>query len=246
MNVLIVDGGSGTCPHLQQLAADLKDCQLIPAGNSTAETLEQLEALHPDVLLLPARLEDKAQDSLQIVHHLADRTFAPAIVLCIEQDDPARFLLESLYPTCLVTPTDAQALLHAVQHAQRLAPEQLAALPQHLPRTYLSAKTHKGIERVPVDQVLYLMADHKYVTLYHEDGELLLDDSLKALEDEFGGQLVRIHRHTLVSRRRMERLQRTSQGGFMLYLQGVEGQGLAVSRRQLPFIRSLMPEGSAR
>ena len=89
------------------------------------------------------------------------------------------------------------------------------------------------------------MADHKYVTLYHEGGELLLDDSLKALEDEFGGQLVRIHRHTLVLHQRMERLQRTAQGGFTLYLQGVAGQGLAVSRRQLPFIRSLMPEGNA-
>lgn len=113
-------------------------------------------------------------------------------------------------------------------------------------RTHLSARTRKGIEQVALEQVLYLMADHKYVTLYHEGGELLLDESLKSLEDEFGEKLVRIHRHTLVLRCRMERLQRTSQGDFQLHLTGLNGQGLTVSRRQLPAIRRLLPDASPR
>ena len=36
------------------------------------------------------------------------------------------------------------------------------------------------------EEVIYFIADHKYVTLRHEGGEVLLDEPLKALEDEFG------------------------------------------------------------
>lgn len=118
--------------------------------------------------------------------------------------------------------------------------------PMPLPRTYLSARTRRGVEQVALERVLYLMADHKYVTLYHEGGELLLDESLKALEEEFGDRLVRIHRHTLVPRARLLRLQRSPQGEYLVQLEGLEGPGLQVSRRQLPAVRRLLPEGSAR
>ena len=33
---------------------------------------------------------------------------------------------------------------------------------------------------IPLSQVVYFIADHKYVTLRHETGEVLLDEPLKA------------------------------------------------------------------
>lgn len=66
--------------------------------------------------------------------------------------------------------------------------------------------------------MIFFIADHKYVTLRHAQGEVLLDEPLKALEDEFGERFVRIHRNALVARERIERLQRTPLGHFQLYL----------------------------
>jgi len=74
----------------------------------------------------------------------------------------------------------------------------------------------------------------------HEGGEVLLDEPLKALEDEFGDRLVRIHRNSLVVRDRIERLQRTSLGHFQIHLKGMNGEALTVSRRHVAGVRKLM------
>jgi two-component system response regulator AlgR len=68
----------------------------------------------------------------------------------------------------------------------------------------------------------------------------LIDDSLRQLEDEFGEQLIRIHRSTLVTRQSIERLE-TNDHGAVLYLRGLE-QGLPVSRRHLPSLRKIMKQ----
>ena len=68
----------------------------------------------------------------------------------------------------------------------------------------------------------------------------MLDEPLKALEDEFGDRFVRIHRNALVARDRIERLQRTPLGHFQLYLRGLGGEALTVSRRHVAGVRKLM------
>ncbi|MNY70006.1 LytTr DNA-binding domain protein [compost metagenome] len=78
------------------------------------------------------------------------------------------------------------------------------------------------------------------MTLRHEHGEVLLDEPLKALEDEFGERFVRIHRNALVARSRIERLQRTPMGHFQLYLRGLGDEALTVSRRHVAGVRKLM------
>ncbi len=93
---------------------------------------------------------------------------------------------------------------------------------------------------MPLDKVIYFIADHKYVTLRHEGGEVLLDEPLKSLEDEFGERFVRIHRNALVYRDRIERLQRTPLGHFQLFLKGLDNEALTVSRRHVAGVRKLM------
>ena len=111
------------------------------------------------------------------------------------------------------------------------------------PRSHISARTRKGIELIPLDQVVYFIADHKYVTLRHEAGEVLLDEPLKALEDEFGERFVRIHRNALVASRAIRALEKhmdSEEGeGWAVRLHGVD-ELLAVSRRQLAAVRDLI------
>ncbi len=145
----------------------------------------------------------------------------------------------------MTKPVHGQALREALRKADRPNRSQLAALtrPGHEgggPRSHISARTRKGIELIPIAQIIYFIADHKYVTLRHETGEVLLDEPLKALEDEFGDRFVRIHRNALVARERIERLQRTPLGHFQLYLRGLDGDALTVSRRHVAGVRKMM------
>ena len=54
---------------------------------------------------------------------------------------------------------------------------------------------------VPLEQVVYLKAELKYITVRTKEREFLIE-SLTSLEEEFGDRFVRIHRNALVARRR--------------------------------------------
>ncbi|WP_409212602.1 LytR/AlgR family response regulator transcription factor, partial [Pseudomonas moraviensis] len=90
----------------------------------------------------------------------------------------------------VVKPVRTEHLKEALKRAERPNPAQLSALTRPAaesgsgPRSHISARTRKGIELIPLDQVVYFIADHKYLTRRHEAGEVLLDEPLKALEDE--------------------------------------------------------------
>ena len=214
------------------------------ADGATAEKLILEEK--PDIVLLDIRMP--GLDGLQVAARLCERETPPAVVFCTGPDDFAEEAMQASGVVYLVKPVRAEALLEALKKAERPNRVQLAALTRPAaetgsgPRSHISARTRKGIELIPLGQVVYFIADHKYVTLRHEGGEVLLDEPLKALEDEFGERFVRIHRNALVARERIERLQRTPLGHFQLFLKGLNGDALIVSRRHVAGVRKMMQQ----
>jgi two-component system response regulator AlgR len=106
-------------------------------------------------------------------------------------------------------------------------------------RTHISARTRRGLELISLDKVLFFAADQKYVTVYHEGGEILIDDTLKDLEREFADRLVRIHRSLLVVLARVEAMEKNRLGQFELRLRGTD-QRPVVSRRHASHLRELL------
>lgn len=103
-------------------------------------------------------------------------------------------------------------------------------------RDYVSSKTHHGIQRIPLDQISYFQADQKYVTVYHKEGTLLIEDTLKSLESEFHEKFIRVHRNLLVKASAIESLEKDEQGIFWIKLQNIEKR-FPVSRRKLSLVR---------
>jgi two-component system response regulator AlgR len=83
---------------------------------------------------------------------------------------------------------------------------------------------------VPLADVQYFEADGGYVRVCHRGGELLVEDSLRALEEEFGERFLRIHRHTLVAVALITELVRDRLGNYEVRLRDV-ATSLPVSRR---------------
>lgn len=246
MNVLIVDDEPLARERLARLLAQIPGCRVLePAACNGEEALLLIDSLKPDVVLLDIRMP--GMDGLQVAAKLCERDAPPAVIFCTAHDE---FALEAFQVSAvgyLVKPVRPEALAEALKKAERPNRVQLAALTRPVqdvqgggPRSHISARTRKGIELIPLEQVIFFIADHKYVTLRHPQGEVLLDEPLKALEDEFGDRFVRIHRNALVARERIERLQRTALGHFQLYLRGLNGEPLTVSRRHVAGVRKLM------
>ena len=88
------------------------------------------------------------------------------------------------------------------------------------------------------------MADQKYVTVFYQiDGEqkqVLIDDSLRELEQSLGDQFVRIHRNALAAVTHIQGLEKDEQATY-LKLSGVD-RGPQVSRRYQAQVRELIQQ----
>ena len=213
-----------------------------PCAENGQQALQLIERYKPDIVLLDIGMP--GLDGLQVAAQLCEYSDPPAVIFCTAHDDYALQAFAVSAVGYLVKPIRSEQLQTAIANAQRLNRVQLAALSRapttiNQARTHLSARSHKGIELIPLEQVIHCVADNKYVTLRHLHGETLLDESLKSLEDEFGDYFVRIHRNALVSRAHIERLQRSANGCYQLYLRDAP-QPLTVSRRHVTALRKLM------
>ena len=148
----------------------------------------------------------------------------------------------------LLKPVNSDKLAQALAKAKKLNKVQLASLaaqdsaPQQ--RQHISAKTSRGIELVPIADIRYFHADHKYVTIYYQRegqlAELLIDDTLKELEEEFEGRFLRLHRNALVAIEHITGVDKDGQS-FRVRLADVE-QGPQVSRRHMAELRKFLQQ----
>lgn len=243
MKVLIVENEPLAREHLNRLISPMADYQALqPQADNGHSALQLIATLKPDIVLLKFNLAHF--DGLQVAAQLCTQTDAPAIVFCLGPTDYNLQLLAMGALNYLLKPVTAQPLQAALASAQPLSLAQLVAFSRiptalNLPRTHLHARNHRGLELIPLGQVVYCVADSKYVTVRHKHGETLLDESLKSLQEEFGEYFVRIHRNALVRRDYIQHLQRTANGHYLLHLHNAP-EPLSVSRRNVAALRSLI------
>lgn len=107
---------------------------------------------------------------------------------------------------------------------------------QTCPRQYITARTHRGLELIALADVYYFTADQKYVKVRHKNGLVLIDETLKDLEQEFEGMMFRIHRNALINLEYLELLETVDNGQYQVRFRGMS-EKLSVSRRHLPALR---------
>lgn len=203
-----------------------------------------LNAYRPDwrgCVLLDIRMP--GMDGLECAAHLNRLSAPPAIIFSTAYDAYACQAFELNAVDYLLKPVRADRLVRALARAHRL---NTAAL-EHLREAYPKARTHLSVNEkgrivlIPVDDILYLKAELKYVTVRTAAREFLLEESLTRLEAEFGDAFVRIHRNCLVAGTRIREIGKVpgDEEGHFLRLDGLD-ERLAVSRRQYSALRDRM------
>ena len=66
-------------------------------------------------------------------------------------------------------------------------------------RSHISVQLRGQITIIPVTDIVYFMADNKYVRVRTRDERHYIEDSLVSLEQEFDDKFLRIHRNAIVS-----------------------------------------------
>jgi two-component system response regulator AlgR len=274
LRLLVVDDEPLARARLRALLTEAREpaVEVVAEAGTSAQALAWLQA-NPgpgacDALLLDVHMP--GQQGLALAAELRRRaatgvTEAPAIVFVTAHAEHAvaAFEVEALdYLTKPVRRERLQAaLLRVAQRRANLhgptpapAPTDTAVVDMArgsaadagaLPAVQMLVVTERGrVVRVPVDDVVYLKAELKYVTLRTAERSWLLDDSLTDLETRLGERFLRIHRNAIVARAAVRALERETlrddahdpQDAWVVKLAGID-ERLVVSRRQLAAVR---------
>jgi len=231
LKVLIVDDEPPARERLKSLLAELPDVVVVGEAVSGAEALVQAHDRAPDILLLDVRMP--GMDGLEAARHLKLLDEPPAVIFTTAYDEYAVEAFEAHAVGYLLKPVRKEQLAAALARAGRLTRAQLqklAAAGAEARRSHIAARAREGLKLIPIEEVRYFLADRKYTTVAHAQGEDLIEDSLRLLESEFGAAFVRIHRNALVAVRYLERIERDAAGQYLVRLRGSPAP-LAVSRR---------------
>lgn len=245
MKVLIVDDEPLARERLRRFCEeDLSGYQVMAEASDGANAIREAQQHHPDVVLLDVRMP--GMDGIEAARHLAELEPAPAIIFTTAYDDYALDAFAVHAVGYLLKPVRRDKLEEALKAAAKPNAVQLAALrgdDSNKPRarSHISARVRGNLVLVKVDDILYFQADQKYITVRHAGGEVLIEEALKDLEEEFGERFVRIHRNALVALDGIVALERDALGRTVVKLKGLS-ETLEVSRRHLPGLRATLKQ----
>lgn len=242
MDILICDDEPLAVERLSRLVAQLGH-QVVATAQHGKQALEMVQQFEPDVVLLDIQMPE--MDGLTCAQHLAHFNPMPAIIFCTAFDEHALQAIQSQAKGYLLKPIAKAELETVLENVTKLTQAQLTNLEQKelmeekVQRQQIAAKTYRGLELIPVENIYYFLADQKYVTVRHKNGSVLIDETLKDLETEFADRFIRIHRNALISLDYLDGLEMVSSGQYQVRCRELD-ERLAVSRRHLPLLRERM------
>ncbi len=245
LRVLIVDDEEPARNRMRDLLADVHPAVPVAIVDDVAsgrEALRRVEGGGIDVVLLDVRMP--GMDGIEVAQHLQKLESPPAVIFTTAYDAYAIQAFDLHAVDYLLKPIRAARLQEALARAaQNYLPkaEVLREL-QQAPRTCLSAAERGKVYLIPIEDVRYLRAELKYVTVRTAQREYLIEESLTRLEQEFGVRFVRVHRNCLVARAAIRGFERTGtdagEGSWQVVLADLD-ERIPVSRRQQHVVREL-------
>lgn len=239
MRIVICDDEPLARERLVRIVQD-SGHEVVAQATTGAEAVTAVKACQPDVILLDIRMPE--MDGVRCAQFLNDLEHPPAIIFVTAYDHYAIAAFKANAIGYLLKPANKDELIEALSKAKNLNAAQLNAIrqledPTARPlREHIAARTHRGMKLIPLKDIYYFTADQKYVKVRYKDGIVLIDETLKELESEFGERLFRVHRNAIINLGFLDYLESIDSGQYQVRFKGIE-ETLAVSRRHLPMLR---------
>jgi two-component system, LytTR family, response regulator AlgR len=234
MKVLIVDDEHLARQRIIDLLSDLDREITLHQAENGLQALEIVEQEKSDIVMMDIRMP--VMDGLESAFHMSTFSPAPAVIFITAYDEHAIKAFEANAIDYLLKPVRKERLQQALDKARIITRSRITNFQESQKskssRTHLSVTSQGKIQLIPVSEISCFKADQKYVTIYWGEKQTLSDESLKALEVEFADAFSRIHRNALVSSRKIQALEKTSDGNYVVSLNGLE-EVFAVSRRHI-------------
>jgi two-component system response regulator AlgR len=255
--ILIVDDEAPARTRLADLLSDIAvDFPHVVVGQAAdgRSALDRLAETPAEIALIDVQMP--GMTGIELARHLGALPEPPAIVFVTAFDEYAVKAFEVHALDYLMKPVRAARLLEALRRVQTMTAKQTSAIAaaaresgeaQGRKRESIAVVERGRVMLIPIDDIIYLKAELKYITIRTADREYLTEEPLVDLENEFVDRFVRVHRNALVARRaiagfeRVESIDGDSVGEphWVVTLRDVT-ERLPVSRRQWPIVKETM------
>ena len=243
LTILIADDEAPARNRLRDLLTDIADVNIVAEAKNGKEAIDLAVETKPDLMLLDIRMP--LMDGIEAAQHAQKLEPRPHIIFTTAFDTYAMKAFDLNAIDYLLKPIRLERLQTAIDKAHALKPKQIEALkPLQKTRSHLSIHERGRVILVPVEQIIYLRAELKYITVRTIEREYLIEESLTHLENEFGERFLRLHRNCLVSplfisgyeKRHIESSDGVNEQRWVALLKGIP-EAIAISRRQQHLVR---------
>jgi len=224
LRVLVVDDEPLARERLARLVERLDGAVLAGEADNARTALARIATLAPDVVLLD--VEMPGMNGLE----LAATPGIPPVVFTTAHVSFAADAFDLDAVDFLTKPVRAERLARALDRVRRRG-----GSPATSPATKLAVHEAGTIRFVDPARASVFRARDKYTEFMLDGEELLVRESLDALEARLGPDFLRAHRSALVRRGAVRELAQTDDGPLVLRLDG--GESVEVSRRAAPGVR---------
>ncbi|MGD9888944.1 MAG: LytR/AlgR family response regulator transcription factor [Halothiobacillaceae bacterium] len=242
MKVLIADDERLARERLRRLLAEVDGVTVVGEAADGVALRMGLLASKAEVVLLDVDMPGAGQDEdgVGLGAWLAALPQPPAVIYVTAHPEHALRAFATHAVDYVLKPVSLERLRKALEAAGRVNRVQALQVGERLDaaQRQLKVKQGRSVRVVDVADVLCFEAGDGYVTACLAEGEVVLDESLMALETRFA-DFVRVHRGMLVARGRIERLELGADGVHRVFLRG-RCEPVEVSRRQLRVVREVL------
>ncbi len=249
LKVLVVDDEPAAQEGIRLRLEQYDDVEVVGVCRSAGDALERVHTLAPDILFLD--VEMPGTSGIEMLQRLPPG-LDPAVVLVTAYSEFALAAFEVDAVDYLLKPIDDDrfevALDRARRRCQRVRNEQLAlkmrslltgddvgaadhmtplAEPEAAIRRFLVRHEARELA-IDITRIVWIEAAGDYIRLHSLDGDFLLRDSLRHVEQRLRGSFGRVHRSALVCFDQVHELRPTAHGDFDVLLHN--GQTLRMSR----------------
>lgn len=253
IRTLIVDDEPLARVRMNSMLAEYADdFDIVGEAGSASQAVEQIKALHPDLVFLDIQMPDK--DAFEMLPEVADEDFA--IVFTTAYDEYALKSFEFDVIDYLLKPIAEERLEKTVEKIRNYFPsESESSLPADFSLEKLASLMAKNskqyMQRVQVklgnrtlllslDEVIRFKSEDKYTIVYTTNSQYVIDTPLVELEENLDPQqFVRVHRAHLVAIDYIAEIQKVDAGRISVVLRDKARTSITVSRNFVKSVRSL-------
>lgn len=230
IRTLIVDDEPLARSRLRRLLSAIDLIEIIGEATDGEEAVSMVESLSPNLIFMDIQMPrlTGVEAAAKIMKSFSDDP--PAIIFCTAYDQYAIEAFKVNASDYLLKPVSSDDLTQAIKRACQVS--QLRKPENRDAANFLPIKHLNYVENRPMNEVLYFRSEGKYVVVgVLDEEEIVVDSTLKELEEKYFQSIIRVHRNSLVSRDKLKKMVRND-GCDYVELQNCS-RTFVVSRRML-------------